>query len=65
MNYNIQYLTQIYSDENDSYEKNKLMSVIDKKISNVNDRAIFHIVPIMYTIACFSGFCVFAYKIIF
>lgn len=65
MNYNVQYLTELSSDDNDSYEKHKVMRVIDKKISNVQDRALFHIVPIMYTIACFSGFCVFAYKIIF
>lgn len=65
MNYNVQYLTELDSDENNSYEKNKLMSVIDKSVSNVKDKALFHIVPIVYTIACFSGICVFAYKIIF
>lgn len=65
MNYNIQYLTEMCSDDNDSHEKNKLMRKIDNAVSNMKNKSLFHIVPVVYTIAFFSGFCVFAYKIIF
>lgn len=65
MNYNIQYLTEMRTDDNDNCEKHKLMERIDSAVSNVKNKILFHIVPVLYTIVCFSGCCVFTYKIIF
>ena len=62
--YNIQFLTNLYNDTDDnSYEKLKIIDELDSKISQKNYKFIFHIVPIMYTLAITTGFTTFLYKI--
>lgn len=49
--YNLHFIEDIYNDEtNHTYEKYKIMDVIDKKISNkeYSNDILFHIVPIAY-----------------
>jgi len=62
MDYNLNYLIDI-KDDNDNFETKKIIRLIDMKISNFKSNIIFHIVPIIYSIAFISGSCVYIYKI--
>ena len=62
MDYNLHYLIDI-KDDADNIELNKIMNVLDRRISNYRNHQLFHLVPILYSLAFVSGLGVFAYKI--
>ncbi len=63
MEYNLNYLIDIKDDDNNC-ELNKIINTLDRKISKKNENQfLFHMVPILYSLAFISGFGVYIYKI--
>lgn len=60
--YNLKYLLSI-ADKDESYEQNAIINNLDRHISAIKTPFIFHLVPIVYSLAFFSGLSVFVYKL--
>lgn len=64
--YNFQYLLDICHSDNSNYELNKIMTTVDREITGTQASAhsyLFHLVPILYSIALTSGLGIWIYKI--
>jgi len=65
--YNIYYLEHLRNMEDEiddnCFEKQKIMNIIDRKISNNSNKLLQHIVPICMTFSFILGMSVFIYKI--
>lgn len=69
MEYNFQYILDLYNTTDDSYEKNKLMHMVDTSVTNVTNvtkydqtsdrRMLFHTVAIMYSFTFITGLSVY------
>ncbi len=70
MDYNFQYLLDLYHDDNanksieHSYELNKIINRVDHVVDESDDTALFHIVPVLYSMAFFVGTLIMIYKIL-
>ena len=62
MDYNLNYLIDI-KDDYDNFETNKIIRLLNMKIDNNKPNILFHLVPILYSIAFLSGTCIYVYKI--
>jgi len=62
--YNFQYLLDLNDRDDDSYELKKIIHAVDLSISKAEPNMLFHIVPILYSVAITSGIAVFAYSLI-
>lgn len=61
--YNFQYLLDFYNQEDTNdykgYELHRIRNAIDNHVSNVSPNYIFHLVPVLYSIALFCGISTF------
>jgi hypothetical protein len=68
MDYNFQYILDLHNSDETSYEKEKIIHMIDRKLSQydqTNDRKmLFHIVPIVFSFTILSGLVVFVTQLI-
>lgn len=64
--YNFQYLLDISKSDENNHELNRIITAVDTQVSGSQATEysyLFHLVPILYSVAITSGLCVWTYKI--
>lgn len=67
MEYNFQYLVDLYHGSDESYELKKIMHNVDKAVDKRDqghETMLFHLVAMIYGLIFISGMSVYLYKIL-
>lgn len=64
MEYNLQFILDVFDGQDDVYEKQKIMNAIDKKTSRIVTPLVFHLVPVLFSFTILSGMTIFLFKVI-
>lgn len=64
MEYNLQFILDVFDGQDDVYEKQKIINAIDKKTSRIVTPLVFHLVPVLFSFTILSGMTIFLFKVI-
>ena len=64
LGYNFQYLLDLKDQEDNTYELDRIIHAVDTRITDAKPSMLFHIVPILYSIAIATGTAVYVYALL-